>query len=108
MCLGTEATEGGKTSLPPVKGRLKEHLRFWKETIQASSFVLGVIEVGYVLPLMSPFCRQNQASASLCAQFVQESVTELLSSGCINEVPVEPYVCSPLSVVENSMEKKSI
>ena len=50
-----EAIEGGREAgLPTVKGRLKEHLSYWKETIHASTFVLGVIAEGYVLYLSRP------------------------------------------------------
>ena len=49
-----------------VKGRLRERLSFWIEELNASAFVLDVIEHGYVLPLKSepvPFMGENQASA---------------------------------------------
>ena len=38
----TETTEPGEqASLPLVKGRLKEHLPFWREEIKAPSGLLG-------------------------------------------------------------------
>ena len=41
---------GGHVNAPDsVKGRLQEHISFWKEELQASSFVLCTIESGYVL-----------------------------------------------------------
>ena len=55
-----------------VKGQLHDHLSFWKEELQASSFVLGSIESGYVLPLKSeptPFARKNQVSTLQDAEF---------------------------------------
>ena len=108
----TETTEPGEqASLPLVKGRLKEHLTFWREEIKAPSSVLDIIESGYVLPLMSSpqaFSRQNQTSAMCNAEFVQQSVADLLDAGCIKEVAAEPWVCSPLSVVENSVGKKRL
>lgn len=42
------------------------------------------------------------------AGFVQESVTDLLTSGCIKEVSSVPCICSPLSVVESSAGKKRL
>ena len=77
--------------------------------VHASTFVLGVIAEGYMLPVKAdppPFTRQNQAPARLSAQFVQQSVAELLASGCIEEVTKKPHICSPLSVVESSGERK--
>ena len=37
-----------------------------------------------------------------------QSVADLLASGCIREVPEQPYICSPLSVVESSAGKKRL
>ena len=73
--------------------------------------VLDTIEGGYVLPLMSqptPFSRRNYKSTSLHAEFVQQSVADLLAGNCIKEVPGEPFIYSPLSVVESSGGKKRL
>ena len=73
--------------------------------------MLSTIKTGYVLPLKSeptPFSKQNQASARLHAQFVHQSVAELLVGGCIREVPEQPYICSPFSVVTGSGAKKRL
>ena len=86
-----------------VKGRLRDHSCLWKEELHASPVVLSTIDSGYVLPLKSkptPFYRRNQASAF---KFVQQSIEELLASGCVMEVPDAPHICSPISVVENSV-----
>ena len=111
-CWEAEATEP-HTQLDPisVKGRLKKCLQFWESELEAPASVLSTIESGYVLPLKSeptPFSKQNQASARLNAQFVHQSVTDLLAGGCIKEVPEQPYICSPLSVVEGSGKKKRL
>ena len=55
-----------------------------------------------------PFWK-NQALARLNVEFVQWSIyiADLLGSGCCRVVPHLPYICSPLSVVESSMAKKS-
>lgn len=55
-------------ALPSVKGRLKEHVGFWMETIQASRDLLVVIEKGYALTLKEhppPFFRKNQLSLGI-------------------------------------------
>ena len=109
-CWETEAVEQG-TQVTCVKGRLKEGLQFWREEIVAPASVLDTIEQGYVLPLMSqptPYSRQNHTSAGLHAEFVQQSVADLLVGGCIKEMPSEPFICSPLSVVESSGGKKRL
>ena len=94
-----------------VKGRLRASLVFWKEVLCASPAVLDVIESGYVLPLMSkptPFSGSNHASAVQNANFVDESIEQLLRTGCVREVDAAPIVLSPLSVVENNEGKRRL
>ena len=102
---------GARSVKPSVKGRLRQCLPFWKEEIGAPHTILEIIEHGYVLPLMSePTARlgKNCLSAFRHAQFVDESVKELLEAGCIARLPEVPHVSSPLSVVENSSGKKRL
>ena len=49
---------------------------------------------------------KNQVSALENAKFLSESAKELVSSGCLMEVELNPVICSPLSVVENSGSKR--
>ena len=51
---------------PPVQGRLRENIGFWRDVLKALEVVLDTIESGYVLPLMSeptPIVLSNQQSA---------------------------------------------
>lgn len=51
-----------------VKGKLREHLHFWREELKAPDSILNVIESGYVLPLKSPpppHVQRNHSSAIL-------------------------------------------
>ena len=85
-----------------VKGRLKEHVGFWREELEAPEAVLSVIESGYVLPLKSmpdPSVQKNQLSAEVHADFVQDCIEELLASKCVKLSEDRLYICSPLSVV---------
>ena len=69
-----------------VKGRLKSCISFWKEEVKASDFILGIIDHGYVLPLKSEptaYARGNHQSAAENSSFVQDSVLELLATGCV-------------------------
>ena len=79
--------------------------------INASSTVLNTIESGYVLPLKSEpteYHRENQVFALRNNDFVQQCIQELTDTGCIDVVAEVPFVCSPLSVVENSVGKKRL
>ena len=92
-----------------VQGRLKERIQFWREVLKAPSTVLNTIESGYVLPLKSeptPNIQCNQQSAIVNADFVQQSVLELIKNRCVKRVLEVPYICSPLSVVESSSGKR--
>ena len=94
-----------------IKGRLRKHLSFWRAELNASSTVLNTIESGYVLPLKSEpteYHRENQVSALRNNDFVQQCIQELTDTGCIEVVAEAPFVCSPLSVVENSVGKKRL
>lgn len=94
-----------------VKGRLKERLSFWREVLEAPPPVLDIIERGYVLPLLSeptPYKQKNQASAAENCNFVDQSIAELLDTGCVRVAASTPVVCSPLSVVTSSSGKKRL
>ena len=89
-----------------VQGRLKEKIQFWREVLGAPSSVLSTIESGYVLPLKSeptPNIQCNQQSAIVNADFVQQSLSDLIKNRCVRQVLEVPCVCSPLSVVVKSV-----
>ena len=48
---------------------------------------------------------KNNKSALSHSSFVESTISELLSLGCIVNVPFQPYIVSPLSVAENSSGK---
>ena len=89
----------------------------------ASSFVLDTIEKGYVIPFIDQIPLKRVTSSPslttrllctraitglLClinAEFVNEAVNELVSLGCVVQVPFKPYIVSPLSMATNSSGK---
>ena len=94
-----------------VKGRLASHLEFWRK-IGASDFVLDTIQNGYVIPFLEPpmsmFLKNNKSSLKN-ADFVDHAISDLLDTGCIQEVPFKPFVVNPLSVAtQNSCKKRLI
>ena len=107
-CAAEVTSEAISSDMTTVKGRLKEHVSFWKEELVAPQSVLSIIESGYALPLKSEpprWSQKNQPSAYLRSEFVQTSIDELLVGGCIKLRELKPHICSPLSVVENSTGK---
>ena len=93
-----------------VQGNLTENVKFW-EVLQAPSYTVDVIQSGYVMPFTSlptKFCKSNQRTALANAQFVEQAIDQLLDDGWVREVNEQPWVCSPLSVVEGSMDKKRL
>ena len=104
-----EATEEQGTIV--VKGRLREHVDFWREVVKAPGFIIDCIQYGYKLPLFSeppPNRLSNSASALKYKDFVLQAVAELLRNGCVKKLDSAPHVCSPLSVVVNTKGKKHL
>ncbi|CAC5360929.1 unnamed protein product [Mytilus coruscus] len=99
------------TSFTGVKGRLAKHVKFW-EHIGANSFVIDTISNGYVIPFIDPPVKmffKNNKSALMNESFVNQTVSELVSTGCVVEVPFQPHVVNPLSVaIQKSCKKRLI
>ena len=94
-----------------VQGRLKQCQSFWRDTLGASAFVLGIISDGYVLPLLAdppPVCFRNHHSALLHGDFVQKEISNLLKGNCVVPCAECPQVCNPLLVVSNVSGKKRL
>ena len=97
---------------PPVKGRLKERVDYWINELEASPFIVDTIKNGYPLPMLSVppwYSHQNDQSALVDADFVDDALTKLLADECIKETGSESiHVCSPLMVVTNDNNKKRL
>jgi hypothetical protein len=100
------------TDHPPlvnVKGNLRRKLEFWKR-IGTSKFILNVLERGYMLPFLSlpePAVFRNNRSSLAHAEFVEDSIRELLDSGRVLEVVEPPLVLNPLSVSVQATGKEA-
>ena len=94
-----------------VQGKLRAHLRFWENILQPAPWIISCIKDGYKLPLHSipqPYIQPNQASASANREFVTQAISDLVQNRCVVKVSSQPHVCSPLSVVSNSMSKQRL
>ena len=101
----------GQSCYDSVQGRLRRNVQYWRDVLEAPEAVLRTIESGYVLPLMSeptPLVQSNQQSALNEAEFVNASLSELLTNRCVKLVDEVPYICSPVSVVESGSGKKRL
>ena len=90
------------------RGKLRSSLSFWRDIVQASSFVVDVIENGFKLLFVqspSPYNFKNRSSALRHNDFVEEAILELLQRGCIQEVDSRPAFCNPLHVAQQSSGK---
>ena len=100
------------TSSPSVnvKGNLRRNFDFWKR-IGAPSFILNVIERGYLLPFVSfpePAVFKNNRSSLSHAEFVEEAIRDLVESGRVLQTKVSPLVVNPLSVSVQANGKKRL
>ena len=85
-----------------MKGRLQDYLSFVKP-------ITILFEFGYVLPgysKPSQFSQNKRVSALQNNEFVQKYIQELDDIDCVEAGAHAPYICSPLSVVENSLGTK--
>jgi hypothetical protein len=94
---------------PFLRHRLCSRLAFWK-SICTSSFVLGIITLGYALPWIEgppeePAFFKNHASSLEHSEFVDQAVQSLLSTGTILSVSTRPFVVSLLGVVPKPPDK---
>jgi hypothetical protein len=94
-----------------AKGKLKDNLAFWENTIEANSFILSVIKEGYRIPFIenpsSVFLSYNM-SARKYSKFVTTAINQLVLSGCVIEKSSRPYCINPLTVSINSNGKERL
>ena len=94
-----------------VQGGLRQHLSYWIEVLNAPDWVVDAIQYGYVLPLFSsptPYFGCNHGSAVANHDFVSLAIQELLVTNCIAKVESQPFICSPLSVVDGPSKKRLV
>ena len=65
-----------ESSFLSVQGSLRERSKFWKEELEASQFVLGIVTNGYLLPFIAlpqEMVAKNHSSAlkkiKICVRF---------------------------------------
>ena len=103
-----EVESNEPVQITDVQGRLSLRLGFWREVLHAPPPVLDCIENGYRLPLtfIPPSrCQPNHKSAMVHQSFVEDAMENLVKNRCTLRVSGRPHICSPLSVVSNSVGK---
>ena len=93
-----------------VKGSLRRNIDFWR-SINAYESVLDMIENGYKVPFIeTPSSKvfKNNKSALDNAEFVQETILDLLKTGRILETFTPCTVINPLTVSVNATGKKRL
>ena len=94
-----------------VKGRLKNHIKFWEDTIGANSEVLSIIRDGLKINFSdTPKTTElkNNKSALKHPEFVKTEILKLLKDGCIVEKNGPSYVVNPLTVADNNEKLRLI
>jgi hypothetical protein len=93
-----------------VKNSLHRHLGWWKLNVK-NSYITGVIEHGYKLPLTSmpkPEWLKNNRTARENSDFVDKEVSSLLEKGIVIELRHQPIVINALTVATNAEGKKGL
>ena len=104
-----EASEGPEES--SVAGNIHSAGQFWHNKLQASKFVLDIIDNGYRLPFerpCPPFYAKNNASSLSHADFVAEAIQKLVKHKCVKEVGEMPYCCNPLTVASKGKKLRLV
>ena len=86
-----------------IKFSLRNNIDFWKKQLKPSSFVLNVIEKGYILPFTQDppaFYAENNRSSLRNKTFVEKAISELLENNFIVELPQRAFCSNPLTVAE--------
>ena len=94
-----------------VKGRLRQHVKYWVEELHATQWIIDMIRDGYMLPFHAEppaYRRGNKNTAHDSADFVHNAVADLVKGGFVEEVTEQPFIRSPVAVVENSAGKKQL
>ena len=90
------------------QGRLKDHLGFWLNELEPSSFVETIVSKGYRLPFIKlphPVCLVNHKSVCENGTFVSFAIEELIAGRCVIQSTTCPPVSRPLSMVFNGKGK---
>jgi hypothetical protein len=95
-----------------VKGSLFRHSQFW-EYICANQFILNTIKNGYVVPFVTtppPMKFKNNKSAINNELFVDKSISDLLESGCVQDLSSSALLVWPKTkrLVKRSERIKSL
>lgn len=93
-----------------VKGMLRRNVGFWEKT-GSSSFVLNTVRGGLFIPFESNPRRvvlKNNKSAELHAEFVSDSIAEMLADGYLEELNAVPFVVNPITVSVQACGKRRL
>ena len=89
----------------------QDQIRYWKEHLKASNWVIEVLEQGYTLPFEKyPECsyeEDNNQSAKNDMAFIRDTVKKWEQQGVVQFVQDRPAAVSPLTVATRVMEDGS-
>ena len=74
-----------------IQGKLKRNLKFWREVIKPSDFILNMIQSGYKIPFHTapdPYYFDNRSSALTRKSFVEFQIRELLENGVFQKCQI--------------------
>ena len=86
-----------------VQGNLTKSKVFWKNILNASDFVMSLIESGYAVSFshFPTSCHySNNRSALKHPTFVSYAIKELLKKSCIKECQSPPHCVNPSTVAQ--------
>lgn len=94
-----------------VAGKIRHFVPFWEHKLKASNFTLDIVKNGYKIPFLADppsFYAANNKSSLQHPQFVEQSISKLLSDECISAVDYPPYCINPLTVTERNSKLRLV
>lgn len=88
----------------------QEVFSYWRDELQASPWVLHILQHGYKIPfreLPQVYEEPNNASARAEPKVVEDLVSQMIDEGIVEIVKVKPHCVSPLGLVKKALEDGS-
>jgi len=100
-----------KDTFKPGNIHREKFFTYWREELEASPWVLNLLEQGYKIPFKAipkEYEEQNNATARAEPDVVEKIVLEMIEIGIIEEVNQKPHCVSPLGLVKKKLEDGSM
>jgi len=111
MSIEEEGSDQEQKIFEPGNIHKHEFFDFWQKELEASPWVLNLLEKGYKIPFKSTpptYEEQNNATARAEPDIVAKIVLQMIEEGIVDKVTVKPHCVSPLGLVKKNLEDGTV